>query len=58
MKILLDTNVLLWFVSDNARLNPEFKEITENHENEIFVSVVSLWEIRMFNNERTQRNIR
>lgn len=45
MKILLDTNVLLWFVSDDAILCPEFKEIIEHPENEIFVSIASLWEI-------------
>jgi PIN domain nuclease of toxin-antitoxin system len=45
MKILLDTNVLLWFVSDDAMLSLEFKEIIENNENEIFVSIASLWEI-------------
>ena len=45
MKILLDTNVLLWFISDNAKLSPEYKELIENPDNEIWVSIVSLWEI-------------
>ncbi len=45
MKILLDTNVLLWFVSDDAELDPKYKSLIENSENEIFVSVASLWEI-------------
>ena len=45
MKILLDTNVLLWFVSDDVGLSPEHKRLIENSENEICVSVASLWEI-------------
>ncbi len=45
MRILLDTNVLLWFVSDDAGLSPEYKKLIEDAENEINVSVASLWEI-------------
>ncbi len=45
MRILLDTNVLLWFVSDDAKLSAEHKRRIEDSENEICVSVASLWEI-------------
>jgi len=45
MKILLDTNVLLWFISDNAKLNRDYKKLLENPENDVWVSIVSLWEI-------------
>ncbi len=45
MKILPDTNVLLWFVSDDVILSHEYKQLIENPENEIWVSIVSLWEI-------------
>ena len=45
MRILLDTNVLLWFVSGDRRLRREHKEFIENPDNYICVSVVSLWEI-------------
>jgi len=45
MTILLDTNVLLWFVSGDGRLSRESKKLIENSDNSICVSVVSLWEI-------------
>jgi PIN domain nuclease of toxin-antitoxin system len=45
MQYLLDTNVLLWFLEDNERLPPVFKTKIEEPGNEIFVSIVSLWEI-------------
>jgi PIN domain nuclease of toxin-antitoxin system len=45
MTILLDTNVLLWFVSGDGRLSQESKELIENTDNHICVSIVSLWEI-------------
>ena len=45
MKILPDTNVLLWFLSDNKRLIPEHKAAMENSGNTIYISMASLWEI-------------
>jgi len=38
MKALLDTNVLLWFVSDDAGLSKEYKNLIENSDNEVWVS--------------------
>lgn len=45
MNILLDTHTLLWFLYGNEKLTYEAKELIENENNEIAVSVVSLWEI-------------
>lgn len=45
MRLLLDTHVLLWFVSDPDQLRVEAREIIEDGSNDIFVSVVSAWEI-------------
>lgn len=45
MQYLLDTHALLWIVSDDARLSKKVKSIYLNPENEIFVSIASLWEI-------------
>ncbi len=45
MKVILDTNVILWFLADDEKLPDEHKQIIENLENEIYISVVSLWEI-------------
>ncbi len=45
MKILPDTNVLLWFMTDDKKLRSEHKEAIENPRNQIYVSIASLWEI-------------
>jgi PIN domain nuclease of toxin-antitoxin system len=45
LRLLLDTHVLLWFASDPDELRAEAREIIEDGSNDIFVSVVSAWEI-------------
>jgi PIN domain nuclease of toxin-antitoxin system len=45
LKILLDTHVLLWILSDPDRLSNETHHVLVASDNEIFVSLVSLWEI-------------
>ena len=45
MKILLDTNALIWFANGDEKLSPKAIESIENPENEKFVSVASIWEI-------------
>jgi PIN domain nuclease of toxin-antitoxin system len=45
MRLLLDTHIFLWFVSGNKQLAIALREAISNPQNEIFLSVVSLWEI-------------
>lgn len=47
MTILLDTVDFLWFVSGNSKLPPRSKQEITNPQNEVFLSVVSLWEIKL-----------
>ncbi len=50
MNILLDTHILLWFLTDDERLsNKQAKEI-ENQANKLFFSMASLWEIAIKTN--------
>jgi len=44
MKLLLDTNALLWLLNDDSRLAPAARQIIKDSQ-EIAVSEVSLWEI-------------
>jgi PIN domain nuclease of toxin-antitoxin system len=44
MRILLDTNALLWAMTNGPRITP-VRELLLNDENEVFVSTVSWWEI-------------
>ncbi len=45
MEILLDTHILIWHLTDNAKLSKEKSNIIENTSNRIFFSMASLWEI-------------
>ena len=45
MKILLDTHILLWAISDPDKLSAEHREIIENPDNVIFISIATLWEL-------------
>ena len=47
MKVLLDTHILLWWLSDNDQLSLKARELISNPENDVFVSHVSLWEIQI-----------
>lgn len=45
MKLLLDTHTFIWFVENDLNLPHKLKIEIENPSNEIYVSLVSLWEI-------------
>lgn len=47
MKILLDTHILLWAVSNDLKLPEKARKLIENLENEIYYSIVSLWEVEL-----------
>lgn len=44
MKLLLDTRVFLWYITADARLPVLFRDAIREPKNEVFLSVVSLWE--------------
>ncbi len=45
MRLLLDTHVLLWALSDVDRLGRSVRDAVEDPLNDVFVSAVSGWEI-------------
>jgi PIN domain nuclease of toxin-antitoxin system len=45
MKLLLDTHILLWWLRDDPRLGPGARALIAAAENDVVVSVASLWEI-------------
>ena len=45
MKLLLDTQLLLWAAGQPERLSARAKRQIENRENELLFSAASLWEI-------------
>lgn len=45
MRVLLDTNVLLWWLADSPELGPRARALISAPEHTVFVSVVTLWEV-------------
>ena len=44
MKLLLDTHIFLWFITADARLSAAMQQAIRDSRNEVYLSVVSLWE--------------
>ncbi|MDY6782553.1 MAG: type II toxin-antitoxin system VapC family toxin [Cyanobacteriota bacterium] len=44
MKILLDTHIFLWLITNNSRLNERCCNAIRDRDNEVYLSVVSVWE--------------
>jgi PIN domain nuclease of toxin-antitoxin system len=49
MSYLIDTNILIWYSLDDSRLPEKFVNIISNPENDIWISITSLWEITIKN---------
>ncbi len=47
MRYLLDTHIFLWWLNDNKQLKESLQIVISNRENQIFVSIVSAWEISL-----------
>ena len=55
MKLLLDTNVFLWFVSGSLKLGPKTKRLLERADSELWLSPISLWECLILEHDRRIR---
>lgn len=55
MRILLDTHIALWILSDDPRLSKNARVLIEDETNELYISTVSLWEIEIKNNKRPDK---
>lgn len=49
MKILIDTHIFLWYVTNNKKLNESTKLLINERENLIYLSQASIWEIAIKN---------
>ena len=45
MRLLLDTHLLLWALSDPDRLNRPTRAVIEDPENDVLFSTASIWEV-------------
>ena len=44
MRLLLDTHVFLWLISEHHRISDSTLSAIRNSDNQVYLSVVSLWE--------------
>ena len=51
MKLLLDTHIWVWSVLDPGRLSARVARQLLNPENEIWLSAVSVWELRLLHDK-------
>lgn len=52
MKLLLDTHIALWILTDDPRLSKNARVLIEDETNELYISTASLWEIEIKNSKR------
>lgn len=47
MKLLLDTQLMLWWLADSPKLSRQARALIADPANTIFVSAATMWEIRI-----------
>ena len=45
MRVLLDTHIVLWWLTDDRRLSKQADRVIKDADNVIFVSAASIWEV-------------
>ena len=45
MRFLIDTHVFLWFIAGDTRLSETVRKAIEDENNEVLLSIASVWEI-------------
>jgi PIN domain nuclease of toxin-antitoxin system len=50
MKLLLDTHALIWYYDDLSRVPTKTKNMIKDPKNQIYVSLISIWEIAILIN--------
>jgi len=52
MRLLLDTHTIIWHVENDSRLPNPIRQKIDDGSNEVYVSVISLWEISIKSRQR------
>ncbi len=45
MRLILDTHIMLWALTDDAALPSRARELMLDPDNDVFVSIASIWEV-------------
>ena len=54
MNLLLDTHTIIWYFQNDEKLPSNISELLEDSSNNLYVSIVSLWEIAATNVRRNK----
>jgi len=49
MRLLLDTHIFLWYIAANPSLNTDKRDLIRDPDHQVYLSLVSLWEILVKN---------
>lgn len=49
MQYLIDTHIFIWFIQNSPNLNQTARNLIEDSQNKILISIASLWEISIKN---------
>lgn len=52
MKVLADTHILIWYLTGDNRLTEKARKIIDDEKNDIYFSLVSVWEISIKHNRK------
>lgn len=47
VRLLIDTHVLIWFAQDSEELSENAFQLLKNRDNEILLSIASIWEMQI-----------
>jgi PIN domain nuclease of toxin-antitoxin system len=45
MNLLLDTHIVIWFITNDVKLSQKIKDLIEDPNNKCFVSIACYWEL-------------
>jgi PIN domain nuclease of toxin-antitoxin system len=57
MRVLLDTNAFLWWLGKKDRLTAQAYAVIQDPENDVFLSVASVWAISAQSLRRSGQNL-
>ena len=55
MKILCDTHIIIWYLTGDNRLSQKARELIDDESNEIFYSLVSVWEVAIKHGRKPEK---
>ena len=55
MRLLCDTHILLWYLTGDERLSQKARTLMDDEGNEIYFSIVSVWEVAIKHGRRPDK---